>query len=67
MTGKPLDHFKLGILKKPLQVEKLTNSDIAFVLECDERTIRRRRTEFAATGDLAKKERCGQKCRKIQV
>ncbi|KAK0730610.1 hypothetical protein B0H67DRAFT_562296 [Lasiosphaeris hirsuta] len=54
MTGKRLSDFHRQILSKLLQIQKLTNHEIAFVLGCDERTIRRRRYEFAATGNLAK-------------
>lgn len=66
MTGKPLNHFQLRILKKLLQIQKLTNHDIAFVLECDERTIRRRRYEFQATGDLLKKKDVGKNAEKLK-
>lgn len=54
MTGKRLSDDRRQILAKLLQIEKLTNHDIAFVLNVDERTIRRRRYEFATTGSLAK-------------
>ncbi|KAK0656057.1 hypothetical protein B0T16DRAFT_398415 [Cercophora newfieldiana] len=66
MTGKPLNEFQLGILKRLLQIQKLTNQDIAFVLDCDERTIRRRRYEFAATGNLAKKRDVGKNAEKLK-
>jgi hypothetical protein len=66
MTGKPLNDFQLGILKKLLQIQKLNNHDIAFVFDCDDRTIRRRRYEFAATGDLKKKRDVGKNAEKLK-
>ena len=52
MTGKQLTVFQREILGKLFQLQKLTNRDIAGVLDVDERTIRRRRDEFNATGEL---------------
>jgi len=66
MTGKPLNDFQLSILKKLLQIQKLNNHDIAFVFDCDDRTIRRRRYEFAATGDLKKKRDVGKNAEKLK-
>jgi MFS transporter, PHS family, inorganic phosphate transporter len=66
MTGKPLNEFQREILRKLLQIQKLTNHDIAFVLEVDERTIRRRRYEFAATGNLAKKRDVSKNAEKLK-
>ncbi len=53
MTGKRLSDFQRQILVKLVQISKLNNHDIAFILDFDERTIRRRRYEYAATGSLA--------------
>ncbi|KAK4197463.1 hypothetical protein QBC40DRAFT_180880 [Triangularia verruculosa] len=43
-----------AILTKLLQIPKLTNHEIAWVMGVDERTVRRRRTEYTQTGQLAK-------------
>jgi hypothetical protein len=45
-----LDHRE--ILEKLLQIEKLSNTEVAWVLNCDARTIRRRRLQFAQTGSI---------------
>lgn len=54
MTGKQLTDDQRAILAKLLQLPKLSNHEIAWVLGVDVRTIRRRRCEFAATGELKK-------------
>lgn len=43
-----------AILTKLLQISKLTNHEIAWVMGVDERTVRRRRAEYIQTGQLAK-------------
>ncbi|KAK3336527.1 hypothetical protein B0T19DRAFT_41766 [Cercophora scortea] len=53
MTGKRLSDYQRQILIKLLQIQKLSNHEIAWVLEVDERTIRRRRYQFLETGKLA--------------
>lgn len=52
MTGKQLSDFQRQILGRLFQIQKLTNRDIAGVLDVDERTIRRRRDEWKATGEI---------------
>ncbi|KAK1828245.1 hypothetical protein QBC39DRAFT_359856 [Podospora conica] len=52
MTGKQLSAFQRQILGRLFQLPQLTNRQIAFVLEYDERTIRRRRDEWKATGEI---------------
>jgi len=54
MTGKQLSDDQRAILSKLLQIPKLNNHEIAWVLGVDERTVRRRRYEFDATGDIKK-------------
>jgi len=52
MTGKQLSESQRQILGRLFQIQKLTNRDIAGVLDVDERTIRRRRDEWRATGEV---------------
>ncbi|KAL2199699.1 major facilitator superfamily domain-containing protein [Corynascus similis CBS 632.67] len=54
MTGKPLSDDQRTILTRLLQIPKLNNHEIAWVLGVDERTVRRRRNEFEATGEVKK-------------
>ncbi|GAB1311229.1 hypothetical protein MFIFM68171_01439 [Madurella fahalii] len=66
MTGKQLSDDHRAILAKLLQITKLNNHEIAWVLNVDERTIRRRRYEFAATGQLAKHKDVSQNAAKVK-
>jgi MFS transporter, PHS family, inorganic phosphate transporter len=66
MTGKQLTEVQLGILKKLLQIPKLTNQEIAFVFDCDIQTVRRRRREFSATGDLVRHRNVGKNPLKLK-
>ncbi|KAK4178856.1 hypothetical protein QBC36DRAFT_323889 [Triangularia setosa] len=54
MTGKRISDDHRAILTKLLQISKLTNHEIAWVMGVDERTVRRRRAEYTQTGQLAK-------------
>ncbi|KAL2172399.1 hypothetical protein VTG60DRAFT_5674 [Thermothelomyces hinnuleus] len=54
MTGKQLTDYQRAILTKLLQLPKLSNHDIAWVLGIDDRTVRRRRYEFETTGEIKK-------------
>ncbi|KAK3906201.1 hypothetical protein C8A05DRAFT_29912 [Staphylotrichum tortipilum] len=54
MTGKQLSDDHRAILAKLFQIPKLTDQDIAFILDIDQRTAHRRRIEFAETGALRK-------------
>ena len=54
MTGKQLSEDHRVILTKLLQLPKLTNREIAWVINVDQRTVQRRRREFVETGELKK-------------
>ncbi|KAL2178586.1 major facilitator superfamily domain-containing protein [Thermothelomyces heterothallicus CBS 202.75] len=54
MTGKQLTDYQRAILTKLLQLPKLSNHEVAWVLGIDDRTVRRRRHEFETTGGIKK-------------
>ncbi|KAK0672827.1 hypothetical protein QBC41DRAFT_299210 [Cercophora samala] len=54
MTGKRISDDHRAILSKLLQISKLSNHEIAWVMGVDERTVRRRRAEYTQTGQLSK-------------
>ncbi|KAK4162089.1 hypothetical protein QBC43DRAFT_322310 [Cladorrhinum sp. PSN259] len=66
MTGKRLTDDHRAILVKLLQITKLNNHEIAWVLNVDERTIRRRRDEFTKTGQLAKHKDVSKNAEKLK-
>lgn len=66
MTGKLLSDDHRAILAKLLQIPKLNNHEIAWVLNITDRTVRRRRYEFAATGQLAKHKDVSQNATKLK-
>ncbi|KAK4128338.1 MFS general substrate transporter [Parathielavia appendiculata] len=66
MTGKQLSEDHRAILAKLLQIPKLNNHDIAFVLNVDERTVRRRRYEFEATGQIKKHKDVSKNAEKLK-
>ncbi|KAL2019243.1 hypothetical protein VTK56DRAFT_9970 [Thermocarpiscus australiensis] len=66
MTSKQLSDDHRAILAKLLQITKLNNREIAWVLNVDERTIRRRRYEFAATGQLKKHRNVSKNAEKLK-
>ncbi|KAH8895182.1 hypothetical protein GQ53DRAFT_642306 [Thozetella sp. PMI_491] len=55
IAGKRLSDERLQVLERLLQIQKLTNHDIAFALDCDERTVRRRRYQYQQLGKLRHK------------
>lgn len=66
MTGKRLSEDHRVILSKLLQIPKLSNHEIAWVLNVDERTVRRRRGEFDATGQLAQHKDVSKNAEKLK-
>ncbi|KAK3995432.1 hypothetical protein QBC44DRAFT_234020 [Cladorrhinum sp. PSN332] len=66
MTGKRLTDDHRAILVKLLQITKLNNHEIAWVLNVDERTVRRRRDEFTKTGQLAKHKDVSKNAEKLK-
>ncbi|KAL2157453.1 hypothetical protein VTH06DRAFT_6145 [Thermothelomyces fergusii] len=66
MTGKQLNDYQRAILTKLLQIPKLSNRDIAWVLDVTERTVRRRRDEFEATGDVKKHKDVSKNAEKLK-
>ncbi|KAK4106004.1 MFS general substrate transporter [Parathielavia hyrcaniae] len=66
MTGKQLSEDHRAILAKLLQIPKLNNHDIAFVLNVDERTVRRRRYEFEDTGQIKKHKDVSKNAEKLK-
>lgn len=66
MTGKQLSDDHRAILAKLLQIQKLNNHDIAWVLNIDDRTVRRRRDEFEATGQLRKHKDVSKNAEKLK-
>lgn len=54
MAGKQLSEDRRSILGRLFQIPKLDNREIAFILNINERTVRRRRDEFNATGQVHK-------------
>jgi PHS family inorganic phosphate transporter-like MFS transporter len=66
MTGKQLSDDHRAILAKLLQIPKLNNHEIAYVLNIDERTVRRRRYEFEATGEIRKHKDVSKNAEKLK-
>lgn len=66
MTGKQLSEDRRAILSRLLQIPKLNNHEIAFVLGVDERTVRRRRYEFQATGEIKKHKDVSKNAEKLK-
>jgi PHS family inorganic phosphate transporter-like MFS transporter len=66
MTGKQLSDDHRAILAKLLQIPKLNNHEIAYVLNIDERTVRRRRYEFEATGEIKKHKDVSKNAEKLK-
>ncbi|KAK4192646.1 hypothetical protein QBC35DRAFT_197572 [Podospora australis] len=66
MTGKRLSEDHRIILSKLLQLQKLSNHEIAWILNIDERTVRRRRVEFEATGQLAQHKDVSKNAEKLK-
>ena len=66
MTGKQLSDDHRAILSKLLQIPKLNNHEIAWVLGVDERTVRRRRFEFDATGEIKKHKDVSKNAEKLK-
>ncbi|KAK4158195.1 major facilitator superfamily domain-containing protein [Chaetomidium leptoderma] len=66
MTGKQLSEDHRAILSRLLQISKLNNHEIAWVLGVDERTVRRRRYEFAATGEIKKHKDVSKNAEKLK-
>ncbi|KAL1843151.1 hypothetical protein VTJ49DRAFT_2901 [Mycothermus thermophilus] len=52
MTGKQLNEEQRALLARCFQVKKLTNAEIAFILNVSITTIQRRRIEYEKTGVL---------------
>lgn len=67
MTGKQLSDDHRAILAKLLQIKKLNNHEIAWVLDVDERTVRRRRYEFEATGEVKKHKDVSKNAEKLKA
>ncbi|KAK3311332.1 major facilitator superfamily domain-containing protein [Chaetomium strumarium] len=66
MTGKQLSDDRRLILSRLLQITKLNNNEIAWVLGVDERTVRRRRYEFEATGEIKKHKDVSKNAEKLK-
>ncbi|EAQ90824.1 hypothetical protein CHGG_02759 [Chaetomium globosum CBS 148.51] len=66
MTGKQLSDDHRAILSKLLQIPKLTNREISWVLGVDDRTVRRRRIEFEATGEIKKHKDVSKNAEKLK-
>jgi PHS family inorganic phosphate transporter-like MFS transporter len=66
MTGKQLTEDRRAILSRLLQIPKLNNHEIAFALGVDERTVRRRRYEFQATGEIKKHKDVSKNAEKLK-
>ncbi|KAK4648787.1 uncharacterized protein QC761_113810 [Podospora bellae-mahoneyi] len=66
MTGKRISDDHRAILTKLLQISKLTNHEIAWVMGVDERTVRRRRAEYIQTGQLAKHKDVSKNAEKLK-
>ncbi|KAK3299083.1 uncharacterized protein B0H64DRAFT_387099 [Chaetomium fimeti] len=66
MTGKQLSDDHRAILSKLLQIPKLTNREISWVLDIDDRTVRRRRHEFEATGEIKKHKDVSKNAEKLK-
>ncbi|KAL2137093.1 hypothetical protein VTI74DRAFT_9699 [Chaetomium olivicolor] len=66
MTGKQLSDDHRAILSKLLQISKLNNHEVAWILGIDERTVRRRRYEFEATGEVKKHKDVSKNAEKLK-
>ena len=66
MTGKQLSDDHRAILSKLLQIPKLTNREISWVLGVDDRTVRRRRQEYEATGEIKKHKDVSKNAEKVK-
>lgn len=65
-TSNRLSTFQRGILEKLLQIPKLTNAEIAVVLDCDKRTIQRRRLQFNNTGAVSNSSKTAKNAEKMK-
>ncbi|AEO65748.1 uncharacterized protein THITE_161754 [Thermothielavioides terrestris NRRL 8126] len=66
MTGKQLSDDRRAILSRLLQITKLSNREIAWVLGVHERTVQRRRDEFEATGQVKKHKDVSKNAEKLK-